>query len=240
MSQPVADVLREIGWPLGTAHADRCRTCCPIHKGHNPQAFSYRENLWTCFAGCGSGGVKKLREELGIIPLPPPPPPSIPARRILGMDFETPSLKPHVHRPSVSQQLEANFRLQVQLRRQEAEEKHAWCIHILCQTDDRLREIGQAFPEPEELFPPEAIERWERLAQVWVEAMQQLREVHAELIVLAWASRLDPRVAFDPCFGSCYASTDARVTPETFDEVASWVARQDEDFRTMVQKFLGE
>ena len=62
MSELVADVLREIGWPLGTAHGDRNRTCCPIHKGNNPQAFSYRENLWTCFAGCGSGGVKKLRE----------------------------------------------------------------------------------------------------------------------------------------------------------------------------------
>lgn len=47
----VSDVLAEIGWPLGT----RGRTTCPIHRGDNDQAFSYRDEVWNCFA-CGEAG----------------------------------------------------------------------------------------------------------------------------------------------------------------------------------------
>lgn len=33
-------------------HADTLRSCCPVHRGHNPTAFSFHDGLFTCFSDC--------------------------------------------------------------------------------------------------------------------------------------------------------------------------------------------
>lgn len=58
----IPEVLLAIGWPLGT----NGRTACPLHRGSNPSAFSYVDHGYTCFAGCGGGGVRDLAEQLGL------------------------------------------------------------------------------------------------------------------------------------------------------------------------------
>lgn len=58
----VPAILATIGHPLGRYG----RTTCPIHQGKNPQVFRYDDDRWHCYAGCGSGQVKKLRRLLGI------------------------------------------------------------------------------------------------------------------------------------------------------------------------------
>ena len=53
------DMLRP--WGIHQVADNRFRSCCPIHRGDNPTAFSVtKEGLWTCFRGCGSGGMADL------------------------------------------------------------------------------------------------------------------------------------------------------------------------------------
>jgi hypothetical protein len=227
--ETVAEVLRAIGWPLGTGG----RTTCPVHHGDNQTAFSYRENVWTCFAGCGAGGVKALLERLGLTDPEPPPP-----RQVLGMHFDP----IRIARPKVSSRLEAAFKQQVRLRRQEVEEKHSWSLKLLRDIDQGLDDVRCAARNyADSVFPEQLEERWQKLGAAWVETMQQLRHAHAEMIVLAWASRLDPELRFDPCPGECYSGGDDprdKLTPDLFVEVQGWVDRQDAPFREMVTKFL--
>jgi hypothetical protein len=56
----VADVLEQYGWPLGRDG----RTTCPLHQGKNQSSFSYKGQLWTCFACGESGNAYQLRKEL--------------------------------------------------------------------------------------------------------------------------------------------------------------------------------
>ena len=60
MFETIRDVLVAVSWELGHEDGVRWRTRCPIHRGENRTAFSYTMNVWTCFAGCGSGGVRAL------------------------------------------------------------------------------------------------------------------------------------------------------------------------------------
>ena len=66
----IAEVLVEAGWPLGKR--GRCR--CPLHRGDNDQAFSFRETTWHCFRCDIGGGVNELRRRLGLLPPPRPRP----------------------------------------------------------------------------------------------------------------------------------------------------------------------
>lgn len=61
ISLTVADVLCEVGWPLGRDG----HTACPVHQGDNRHAFHYNGALWYCFTRCGRGGnAYELRQLL--------------------------------------------------------------------------------------------------------------------------------------------------------------------------------
>jgi DNA primase len=61
----ISDILSRLRVPPGR----RGRTCCPIHQGDNPQAFSYddEKGQWYCFR-CGLGGdaVELVKKSLDV------------------------------------------------------------------------------------------------------------------------------------------------------------------------------
>lgn len=71
----VQEVLEYIGWPVGKRHGNRWRTRCPVHAGGNESAFSYTDEVWSCFS-CGEKGnatglLRRFKPPLRGLRIPP-------------------------------------------------------------------------------------------------------------------------------------------------------------------------
>jgi hypothetical protein len=233
MMETVQEVLQAIGWDVGHRDGRHWRTRCPIHRGDNTTAFSYRDNIWKCFAGCGGGGIKQLQEAVGLDTKPLKPPKGF--HGVLGMDFDWKQFA----KPKVSARLAERWREIVRLRKQEVEERHRVSLCMLRDLDELFVQLGQEVAAySDEMWPTELEHRFSQYGRAKIEAMDQLRRTHAEMVVLAWAARLNG--GYEPCPGGCYSGGDDPRCSSTVAEVYAWVRTQDQEFQQMVEQFLAE
>jgi len=139
--------------------------------------------------------------------------------------------------PRVSERLADEWKWRVRIHRQMVEERHRIALALLHEVDERLKAVAEACP-PAQPWTTEIEDHWNDLGYTWTEAMHQLRCTHAEMVVLAWAARLDPQLVFEPCPGDCYRRGENPIDDTVVTSVMAWVAKQDEAFRGMVEKFL--
>jgi len=177
----VADVLADIGWPVG----DHGRTRCPLHEGQNAQAFSYTEDQWFCFAGCGGGGVRRLRELVGVARIPPP-------KGVVpqGAEFAEAEERPrrrqrivfHPGRGAVTRRLTEAIQVMAMWIRDEWEQAHRDALCVYRDWEDLLRLIGPG--------------DFEWIAEELGHALERLEATHTHLRSC--------------CPGDCYLRDDPR------------------------------
>lgn len=153
----VAEVLDQLGWPLGR----RGRTTCPFHQGGNEQAFTYTDDLYHCFV-CGAGGnAWQLLEHFR------------PRKPLFGIRLPPGRLPEWLQRPRVplspSQRMARATEAVRQEARRGAHEAHYRAYQLLRQ--------GQALLA--QATAPDA--SWERGGSLVVEALEEVDRVDALL-----------------------------------------------------------